>query len=131
VVSRRKDECEEEWLARQRKSLRKARKEHPEIWRAYDAKCRAKLRLDVLSAYGGKCAVCGIKNPQYLTIDHIDNNGAEHKRTLFGAANTSQRLYAWLRRNEYPPGFQVLCWNHNASKQFSPELCEEPYEFEP
>jgi hypothetical protein len=65
------------------------------------------------------------------TSDHIDNNGAEHKRTLFGAANTSQRLYAWLRRNEYPPGFQVLCWNHNASKQFSPELCEEPYEFEP
>ena len=70
-------------------------------------------KLLVLSHYGGCCAVCGITDPNLLTIDHINNDGAEHKRKIGG----SSRLYRWLIHNNFPSGFQVLCWNHNWLKR--------------
>lgn len=84
-----------------------------------------KLKLQTLQAYGGQCTICGVKNPQYLTIDHIHDDGAKHRKKIGKGAS----IYSWLRKNNYPSGFQVLCWNHNAAKSTHPELCEEPYIF--
>ncbi len=65
------------------------------------------LRDAVFNAYGGyKCTCCGEKQQAFLTIDHVNNNGCEHRRQI-GQSN----CYRWLKQNDYPSGFQVLCMN--------------------
>ena len=54
-----------------------------------------------------KCACCGESNFVFLTLDHINNDGAIHRKTCASGSAT----YYWIRRNNYPPIFQVLCWN--------------------
>lgn len=76
---------------------------------------RLKRRQDVLVAYGGKCACCGEAQNEFLSIDHIDGGGREHRRQIGTGANV---LYHWLRKNDYPEGFRVLCHNCNAARGF-------------
>lgn len=78
---------------------------------------RHKLKLDVLKSYGGEkpeCACCGENQIEFLTIDHKNNDGAEQRRNLGG----TNGVYVWLRKNKYPKGFQVLCYNCNCSKGY-------------
>lgn len=66
-------------------------------------------------AYGGyRCACCGTTEPEFLQLDHIDNNGGAQRRTPGQGSGT--QLYAWLKRHNYPPGYQVLCANCNYAK---------------
>lgn len=75
---------------------------------------RIKIRLQILTHYSdGKlsCRCCGESHYEFLTIDHIDNNGAEERKTCKPAS-----LFWKLRREGYPPGYQVLCWNCNCCR---------------
>jgi len=65
-----------------------------------------------LDHYGRECQCCNENEEIFLSIDHIENNGAEHRRTVSGARD----LYQWLNRNKFPPGFQTLCRNCNWAK---------------
>lgn len=73
-----------------------------------------RMRQEVLDAYGRKCTCCGETQEEFLSIDHIDGNGAEHRREL-GIKGGGQ-FYAWLRRQGFPDGFQILCMNCNHAK---------------
>lgn len=64
------------------------------------------LRLECFAYYGGKCE-CGIINPEFLTLDHIDGGGTEHRRSVGGGS----RFYHWLKRHKFPPEYKVICWN--------------------
>ena len=78
---------------------------------------RNKLREDVLAAYGNKCKCCGESTKEFLCIDHINNDGAKHKRE--NNIKSAQAMYTWLRKNNYPKdGFQILCHNCNCAKGF-------------
>lgn len=78
-----------------------------------DKSSHNKIRLEVLSNYGLFCVCCGETKIEFLTIDHINGNGAEHTR-LTGKGT---RLYYWLKRNNYPKdNYQVLCFNCNCAK---------------
>lgn len=68
-----------------------------------------KIRDEVFAAYGNICAVCGESHPAFLAIDHINGGGAAQRRVTGGG----HRLYLWLRKNNFPSGYQVLCHNHN------------------
>lgn len=81
---------------------------------------RDKLKIDVLDAYGGKCACCGEAEPIFLTIDHIKGGGTKHRNSI---TKNSIGLYRWLRQNNYPKGFQVLCFNCNRGKHFNNGIC--------
>lgn len=70
-------------------------------------------RLAVISHYGGKCACCGETNLEFLTVDHIDGGGREHRKEI---GDSSEMLVSWLIKNDFPPGFQILCSNCNLSK---------------
>ncbi|MEK6880755.1 MAG: hypothetical protein AABY22_14145, partial [Nanoarchaeota archaeon] len=52
-------------------------------------------------------------NPFFLTIDHINGGGHQHRRDRDPGVKS---IYLWLQRNNYPPGFQTLCWNCNCGK---------------
>ena len=71
---------------------------------------RADEKAQVLEYYGGGRCQCGVSDSDVLTIDHIDQNGAEHRRAI---GNAAFRFYAWLIKNDFPDGFRVLCFNCN------------------
>jgi hypothetical protein len=76
-----------------------------------------KLKATVLSHYTisgfPQCSnPFGIHKTPYtdiraLSIDHIHGGGNKHKKV----AGSGSLLYRWLKRNNYPPGYQVLCMN--------------------
>jgi hypothetical protein len=72
-----------------------------------------KRRELVFNHYGNKCVCCGESNQAFLSIDHINNDGAKHKREL-----GRRTLYTWLIKNMFPDGFQLLCMNCNCAKQW-------------
>ena len=81
-----------------------------------------RLRHAAIMAYGGyRCACCGIGDPRFLTIDHINNDGKRQRQKL--GTYTSHKFHRWLRQNGYPPGFQVLCWNCNCGRHRNGGLC--------
>jgi len=79
---------------------------------------RRHLRMEALLTYGGKCTCCGEWRYEFLTIDHINNDGAEHRRKLANGRDRwkAKNIYVWLKENDYPEGFQVLCTNCNCAK---------------
>ena len=93
------------WQLRNRPKINKTRKkEHIE------------RRLKVLSHYSqGKltCACCDESMYEFLCLDHIDGGGTQHRKEL-----GTKYIYAWLIRNNYPEGYQVMCHNCNMAKGF-------------
>jgi hypothetical protein len=75
------------------------------------ARWRRKLKLDAVVAYGGVCACCAEGNIEFLCIDHVNGDGASHRRSIGG--KSGHAFYLWLRRNGYPKGMRVLCYNCN------------------
>ena len=83
-------------------------------------KYRLKRKEECISAYGGKCSCCGEIHLEMLTIDHKNNNGAEHRKTFTsgGAA-----IYTLLKKLNYPDDYQCLCFNCNYSKYLGNGIC--------
>jgi hypothetical protein len=89
--------------------------------RLAQVKMRQKLREEIFAHYDNKCACCGESEAAFLTIDHVNNDGAEHRRELGKPSGTV--FYFWLRKNNYPEGFQALCWNCNCGKRINKGVC--------
>jgi hypothetical protein len=93
----------------------------PEKWKQHrrekeNERSRSR-RVAVICHYGGsppKCACPGCNETvfEFLTIDHINNDGFEHRKTI----GSGTPMYLWIVKNHFPPMFQVLCWNCNACK---------------
>jgi hypothetical protein len=82
-----------------------------------------KDKVAAFEAYGGAiCRCCGETEFYFLSIDHINGDGAAHRKQIAGNRKSSYKTcaghqtYLWLRLNNYPPGFQVLCMNCNFAK---------------
>jgi len=83
-----------------------------------------RLQHDTIMAYGGyRCACCGIDEPFFLTIDHVDGHGVQHRRKT----GTGCSFYKWLRDKGYPEGFQVLCSNCNSGRHRNGGVCPHKY----
>ena len=97
-----------------RKNAREYYKQNTERVREYARQHNKDLRLAALNAYSDndpKCACCGERQIEFLAIDHINGGGNEHRRSI-GCGSGSQ-TYTWLKTNNYPEGFRVLCHNCN------------------
>lgn len=74
------------------------------------ARTRKRLREQLIEAYGGKCSCpkCPETNPAFLTLEHVNGTGKEHR------AQVGRHAYADLRRRGFPKeGYTLLCWNCN------------------
>ena len=82
-----------------------------------------RCRDEVYGAYGGyKCNCCNETERMFLSIDHMDNNGAEERRS--GKYNGGgSAFYNWLRKNNFPEGYQVLCMNCQVGKHRNGGVC--------
>ncbi len=79
---------------------------------------KRRIRLEVLTHYGNSklaCVYCGFNNSDALTIDHINNDGAKQRcQTGWGSGSGT---YYWLKKNNFPLGFQTLCANCQMIKE--------------
>lgn len=75
------------------------------------------VRLSCIMAYGGQCACCGEDHPEFLQLDHVSVPGSVERRTS-AASGLPKSIFFRLRKQGYPPGFQVLCANCNMALAF-------------
>lgn len=85
--------------------------------------------MEVLTHYSKgkpKCNCCGEDKIQFLTLDHVNLDGASHrgqfqKERKRGGTMGGNKFYTWLRKNNYPNKIkiQVLCFNCNCARQYS------------
>lgn len=79
------------------------------------------IKQEVFSHYCSgdiRCVQCGFQDIRALTIDHVLNDGAEERRKFSGSRRNfgGSKLYAHLKKHNYPEGYQVLCFNCNVIK---------------
>src|SRR5206468_3825012 len=77
------------------------------------------MRLAVIDYYSDGTMACRHCNEtiwQFLTLDHVDGGGAKHRKEVGS-------IYHWLRRNNYPPGFRILCMNCNSGRAVNGGPC--------
>ena len=74
-------------------------------------------KIRVLTHYGknGKlcccCLGCSVCDPDMLTLDHINNDGAKDRKA------NGTGTYIQIEKRRYPKGFQTLCCNHQWKKE--------------
>lgn len=83
-----------------------------ETQRASIVKSQYRAKCEAIVHYGGKCQCCGEDRICFLTIDHIDGGGNVHRQEV----GSGHEFHRWLKKNGYPDGFQVLCYNCNCGK---------------
>jgi hypothetical protein len=100
--------------------VREWEKKNPVRFSTFKKRALLNSKIDLLEYYSSNgrivcsCFGCGVDTPEFLTLDHINGDGSLHRKTLNtkGGAN----FYAWLKKNNYPPGLQILCMNCNMAK---------------
>ena len=98
---------------------KKKYKDDPKGKREYGATAYRKCKREVMNHYGAICQCCGEARLDFLTLDHIKQDGAEHRRKMgFSHTCTGYNFYLWLKKNDWPDdlGLQVLCSNCNGAK---------------
>lgn len=107
--ARKKNELGESWLQEVAEKKRKDRR---------------KIKLEIISAYGGKCSCCGESNPFFLQIDHKNDNGYLERNGRGNNKVTGYQFYLSLRRLNFPSeDYQLLCANCNIGKELNGGIC--------
>ena len=81
---------------------------------------RQQLKHEVLEHYSllklgyPVCGCCGETDLSKLCIDHMTGGGNAHRKSL---NRWSHGFYQWLKRQDYPGGYQTLCLDCNKLKQ--------------
>ena len=106
---------------------RQWRNNNKEKYRASQRRSYEAIRLECFQHYSGKeipeCRCCTETIIEFLHLDHVDGDGANHRRQLKDETGRTilggTALYYWLKRNGWPndPKFQVLCANCNLGKR--------------
>src|SRR3990167_1413451 len=61
------------------------------------------LKWEIIRRLGGKCACCGEATPEFMTIDHIHNDGASHRKRVTGSSRASSpMIYRDIRNQGIP-----------------------------
>jgi hypothetical protein len=86
---------------------------------------RKKLKDEIFRHYGESCSCCGVEHREFLTIDHINGHGREHRKSVLGEGRESDGsgFFRWLKKAGFPQGFQTLCWNCNIGRYRNAGIC--------
>ncbi len=80
---------------------------------ASEKRGRHDMRQKALDALGGKCKVCSETRIQFLSVDHVHNDGSIEREDV-----SFQTLAAMIASGKADLSrYQVLCFNHNIEKQ--------------
>lgn len=97
---------------------------HKEAYALQAKKVLKEAKLAVFTHYASKkipsCICCGLTDIDILAIDHINGGGNAHRKQLGKLGGYA--FYRWLQKNNYPEGYQVLCFNCNMKKRMTERL---------
>lgn len=123
----------EKWETPEAKEAAKTRKQKPE-YKEYQRQYREEnreeingklkeyrsvIKKQVYVAYGNKCACCGETEEKFLGIDHVNNDGAAHRKKV---KNPTKRMKMIIEDN-FPSDFQLLCHNCNLGRYLNNGIC--------
>lgn len=106
------ESCKNRTFEKNARTSKQFKRDYAIVW-------RQKQKAEVFAAYGGKCTCCDEDNLIFLSIDHKNNDGAEHRKVI----TPGSQFYGWLKRNKYPSAFQILCHNCNHGKYLNGGVC--------
>ncbi len=100
------------WRKNNKERYRKTRKayrtvvEYPKLRSKY-----LDLRLEFIAAYGGKCECCGEPNYAFLTLEHKNRDGKQHRKETSGS---SLKILTQLKEQGWPKtNYALFCMNCN------------------
>lgn len=92
------------------------------------------IKQKVINRYGGECKFCHAKDIACLSIDHINDDGANERRRF--RLNNGTRWYRILLKSTIRTDLQVLCMNcqwrkriHGPDHSKWPDINEPPGNF--
>jgi hypothetical protein len=78
---------------------------------------RAKLKAQVFDHYGRMCACCGETETFFLTLGHVNGDGAAHRNRVSNGqgrfAGSTSALYLDIIRRGFPKDIRIECYNCN------------------
>lgn len=83
----------------------------------YTSEHRREIRRSAIQMLGGFCACCGERRFEFLTLDHIENDGASERRLRTQLAIVKLILAGKTDVSKY----QILCWNCNCARHWHGE----------
>lgn len=108
-------------IGERRVKNRERRQANKAYYREKYKQYRQTLKKRTIDNLGGVCACCGIEDIRFLCVDHINNDGAAHRKSLFGnrRGGCSTKVYRAIHNEGYPRDkYQPLCFNCNMAKSF-------------
>lgn len=128
-IERNRDRLSPVW----RERAKQWQRAHPETVKASTLRNKEKqkewsknraisLKQQVMSAYGGYCTCCGESQIEFLSIDHIRNDGKKWRAE--GKHSLGTNFYFQLKKQGYPKeNLQILCYNCNLGKHYHGGVC--------
>jgi len=98
---------------------KKYRQEYKEILAKKAKEKGIRNKLIVINHYSNglmSCNCCGENHIEFLTIDHIDCGNICHGKSKKIDKQCGIPFYAYLINNNFPEGYQILCFNCNCAK---------------
>jgi len=101
----------------------------------------ALLKDQFIEMYGWVCACCGESNPAFLTLDHVKNDGTEHRNKhthvrfeevesngikfprFLGLSTNRVALMKEVLSEYRPDRYRILCYNCNFGRAHNGGLC--------
>jgi len=77
------------------------------------------MKARLLAIYGSKCLCCGESNPQFLTLDHIQNDGTAERKSGLGTWGVLRKAIREKDKTRY----QILCYNCNFGRAKNRGIC--------
>lgn len=98
-----------------------AKTRYKENRRRYAREYYQRIKSKAYDHYGRECACCGESEEMFLSLDHINNDGAQSRKEN-GLSNANDFLH-WIIKNDYPDNIQTLCYNCNLGKHRNGGIC--------
>ena len=104
----------------QKNRAAKARGSDPDTHKKKSKDAYLRRKKAVFAQYGGVCVCCGESRLEFLVIDHKEQDGAEHRRSIGICRGqyrgTGHNFYLWLEKQGFPDVVQILCANCNTAR---------------
>lgn len=101
---------------------KKYREKNKEKISLRNKKRRSLLKNEVFNIYGnGNCCCCGEREISFLSIEHVGGGGRKHRKALGIPGGDS--FYKWLKDNNFPDGYEVLCMNCQFGRSHNGGIC--------
>jgi len=80
-----------------------------------------RLRAAMIEGYGSTCVCCGIDEPVFLALDHVNDDGNVERKAMSKTGKNkgveAAMFYRMVIGEGFPDRYQLLCHNCNHAKR--------------